>query len=434
MATEHNDFSNIGDELKKIVQDAVDSRNFRELSSQIQETVNTALDSASSIVKSAGEVVNSQMQKAQEAVEKAARSDNAGGGRPLFGDGGLLRRPEKGHRTDKDPDAVLPANTRLFAASPRGATAGQLQRIGGGIFSAAFGIGLLANGASILSGIIEGLPLSQTLFGAHAVNFWLCLVFLLASLFVFARGTVITGFVKRFRRYASALEGKPFAAVADLSQRTGIPQGKISADLPKMIEQRMFRQGHLTALKDCLIVTDKAYEQYQNVQEQQMQKQQEANAFVRSAPDPETARECARIMEEGNEWLDHIRRVNDQLPQQDISDKLDKLEKGVNRIFTEVKKQPAKAKDLHKFMNYYLPTTGKLIDAYAELEKQQDTADSAHAAKTKAQIEEALDTINAAFDKLFDKLFAARAMDISADISVLETMLAQEGLTKNDFE
>ena len=54
-------------------------------------------------------------------------------------------------------------------------------------------------------------------------------------------------------------------------------------------------------------------------------------------------------------------------------------------------------------------------------------------ANTKKEIEHTLDTINQAFELLLDSLFQDKAWDISSDISVLNTMLAQEGLTKRDF-
>ena len=82
-------------------------------------------------------------------------------------------------------------------------------------------------------------------------------------------------------------------------------------------------------------------------------------------------------------------------------------------------------------MNYYLPTTSKLLDAYRELDKQPVAGDNI--SSTKAEIEQAVDTLNVAFEKLLDSLFADRAWDISSDISVLNTMLAQEGLKENDF-
>ena len=101
------------------------------------------------------------------------------------------------------------------------------------------------------------------------------------------------------------------------------------------------------------------------------------------------------------------------------------------RIFTEAEKDQDIVDDLRKMMSYYLPTTRKLLDAYCELSEQPVQGENIET--TKREIEAALDTLNDAFGRLLDSLFEEKAWDISADISVLNTMLAQEGLTKSDF-
>ena len=82
-------------------------------------------------------------------------------------------------------------------------------------------------------------------------------------------------------------------------------------------------------------------------------------------------------------------------------------------------------------MQYYLPTTLKLLKAYREFDGQPVQGENV--TKVKAEISDTLDTINTAFENLLDSLFQDDVMDISTDISVLETMLAQEGLTEDAF-
>ena len=83
-------------------------------------------------------------------------------------------------------------------------------------------------------------------------------------------------------------------------------------------------------------------------------------------------------------------------------------------------------------MDYYLPTTMKLLEAYEELDAQPVQGENIR--NTKQEILDILDTVNTAFASLLDSLFQNDAIDISADISVLKTMLAQEGLTNQEFE
>ena len=96
-----------------------------------------------------------------------------------------------------------------------------------------------------------------------------------------------------------------------------------------------------------------------------------------------------------------------------------------------MEKDPSLAPELHQFMNYYLPTTQKLLDVYRELANQP--VQGQNISDTKKEIEETLDTLNQAFENLLDSCYKDTAWDVSTDISVLNTMLANEGLTGDEL-
>ena len=179
-----------------------------------------------------------------------------------------------------------------------------------------------------------------------------------------------------------------------------------------------------------MIVTNETYQQYLDTQEQaKLRESQQKELDAQRAQLPE---ECQKILEEGRAYIQYIQKCNDEIPGADMSQKLDRLKVIITRIFEEVGKNPALASDLRKFMNYYLPTTKKLIDVYREMDKE--TIISENVTKTKREIEDTIDTINQAFENLLNSFFEEKALDVSSDISVLHTMLAQEGLTGRDFE
>ena len=115
-----------------------------------------------------------------------------------------------------------------------------------------------------------------------------------------------------------------------------------------------------------------------------------------------------------------------------MSGKLDKLELLVTRIFARVEEEPEVAPELQKMLSYYLPTTQKLLEAYRDLDKQD--VDVKNISETKREIEATVDTINTAFEKFLDELFRDKAWDIQSDITVLNTMLKQDGYLKADFD
>ena len=87
--------------------------------------------------------------------------------------------------------------------------------------------------------------------------------------------------------------------------------------------------------------------------------------------------------------------------------------------------------DMKKLMDYYLPMTVKLLNAYADMDRQPVQGETIR--KSKQEIDATLDTLNAAFEKLLDSIFKATALDVSSDITVLNTLLAQEGLTDDEL-
>ena len=137
------------------------------------------------------------------------------------------------------------------------------------------------------------------------------------------------------------------------------------------------------------------------------------------------------MLDRGNAFLREIRRCNDAIPGEQISAKISRMELIVRRIFERAEAHPEIVPDLKKLMDYYLPMTVKLLNAYAEMDAQPVQGETIRASKK--EIEETLDTLNYAFEKLLDDLFQDAAMDVSSDISVLNTLLAQEGLTDDGF-
>ena len=96
------------------------------------------------------------------------------------------------------------------------------------------------------------------------------------------------------------------------------------------------------------------------------------------------------------------------------------------------RRYPDSVDDIEKLMEYYLPTAVKLLEAYEELDHQPVQGENI--LNSKKEIEDTLDTLNIAFEKLLDDLFQETAWDVSSDITVLKMMLAQEGLTEDDFK
>ena len=132
------------------------------------------------------------------------------------------------------------------------------------------------------------------------------------------------------------------------------------------------------------------------------------------------------MISEVNGYITQIRTLNDQIDDIEISRKISRIEDLTKKIFDEVVEDNQTRSSVRRFLNYYLPTTIKLLKAYEDME-EQDTAGE-NIVSTMRKINEMLSTIGVAFEKQLDKMFADDALDISTDITVFESILKQEDL------
>ena len=136
------------------------------------------------------------------------------------------------------------------------------------------------------------------------------------------------------------------------------------------------------------------------------------------------------VIDEANKTIREIRRLNSEIQDELVSAKIDGIEKLTKEIFGYVIKNPSNISSIRRFISYYLPTTLKLLTAYAELEKQNVKTENI--SSTMSKISDMLDTIEGAFVKQYDSLYDATAMDISSEITAMESILATEGLTDTE--
>ena len=133
-----------------------------------------------------------------------------------------------------------------------------------------------------------------------------------------------------------------------------------------------------------------------------------------------------KMIADGDKAVSEMRRLNDAIQDPTISAQIDRLEEISLQIFAAVKEDPKKLPQIRRFMDYYLPTTLKLLNAYDRMDAAGVSGENIDT--TKRRVEDIMGTIVTAFHKQLDNLFGTDALDISTDISVLETLLAREGL------
>lgn len=404
-----NKWNQIGEDIMNSVIQAVDSGNLTGLSQSVGELINETADSISRGVNQVGKEI-----ERQEKTHGANHSNAAG----VWSADAVRRvsRERTMNMAEMRMAQRMPARYKKFLP---GQAAGPACLAVGIVGTSMFGIATLATAVSAaFLGFSIGVPIGL---GIATLPF----------IGLITKGANLNGRNHRFRDYVRVIGNKGYCAIEDLARATGKKKAYVKKDLQDMLKKGYFLEGHMDAGQTTLIVDNETYRQYEEAEEARKTREAEAARWKQETKG--CSDEVQKILAEGDAYIRHIHECNDAIPGEVMSAKLAKLEDIMRRIFAQVKKQPESADELHKFMTYYLPTTTKLIDAYRDLDGQPEYG--TNVANTKKEIEDTLDTINEAFENLFDSLFEDTAWDISSDISTMKVMLQQEGLTKNtDFK
>ena len=151
---------------------------------------------------------------------------------------------------------------------------------------------------------------------------------------------------------------------------------------------------------------------------------------VEEKPQPTGNPELDKMISDGELAIREMKRLNDSIKDETISRQIDRLEEVSGKIFDCVKADPGKLPQIRKFMNYYLPTTLKLLENYADFEEAGVSGENLSQAKSR--IAATMDNIVAGFEHQLDELYRTDAMDVDSDIRVMETMLRRDTASAAD--
>ena len=424
----YNDsLDDLGDAIDAIIDRAINSKDFQNLDETIRKAVNSAVDTGSEAVRRAAHTATRKSAARRKVVD--AREDE-----PLYVPGS--KRPEQPNvniysstlGSTRAGRAQRDKRLPVLYQNPTGKLVwGILKTVGGGIMTLTGVGGLLGSG--LTAALVNGLGGAMSVLGVFSAALLGGGVWLLTS------GIRSITRVGRFEKYLKALGSKTHCELNQLARMVGKSPKFVRKELKGMIEDGMFLEGHLDEEETSLITSDDSYVHYLEVrQKQAVQRQQEAVETKKQQDDAEEQKRDARVQEvldRGNAFIRDIRACNDAIPGQEISDKISRMETLVRKIFDRVEEHPEVVPELKKLMDYYLPMTVKLLKAYADMDAQPVQGENIQ--NSKREIEATLDTLNTAFEKLLDSIFKTTALDVSSDISVLNTLLAQEGLTDDEL-
>jgi len=336
-----------------------------------------------------------------EASARAEHAANAAAGNRPSG-----ASPSGTHRTTSAQSKKSPVGKRKKEPKPvsiPGETSGRVLSIVGISVAAVFALALLSTLAdSITYGWVND----------YISDFFVLSGFFAGGLVCLGVGSHRRRQAKRFRSYLPYIGKNSSVSLSALASAMGKRKRTVYRDLRDMLDLGVLPAGYIDVASDRLILTD---------------------AGIPNPPSQDEAESASDTSSEQdeNELLIEIRAVNDAIPDQAMSEKIDRIGEITAKILDYQRSHPEKSSQLRSFLNYYLPTTLKVLRAYAQLDAQGIEGENITAAKQR--IENMMDQVVYGFEKQLDRLFQDDAMDITSDVEVLENMLRQDGLSGFSF-
>lgn len=418
-----------------------DNRSWNDIGKEIRDASEFALRTGdfslfwSSVSTSIDEAVKSASAAAEKAVaQETAKQSQTGKARQTYTE---RMAQETRERQRRQREAELEAHRKRVAEYRSSAPFRSIGKVSGTVCQIFGAIGLSIFG--ILTAVFFGLGIG--LGGGFMVAFVPILCCLIGSILLLNSGNSMKKRYERALKYWKLAGNNHYINIEDLALQTNQSKRAVIKDLKKMLADGFYPQGHLDRQQTCLMLDDKIFQEYLNIDKQRKAMQKEQRMQEKQKAQEESAVQTAEstsgsgnpeldaMVAEGQDCIKKLREMNDNIPGEEISAKLFKLENLLKEIFEKLVEHPDQLPQMQKFMRYYLPTTMKLVEAYEEFDNMSNQGPDIIEAK--AEIEKTLDSINDAFEELLNRMLRDKAYDVATDAQVLKTMLAQEGLTKD---
>ncbi len=412
--------------------DKFDFSDLEDLGNKIQKTIDTA---TAEVLKQAGTVKDEALKQIDKAKEEASRQmDKA--------------REEASRQVDKAKEGATRQFDKVYGYQKeqayvdvghgRRVVSGKLKK-NPGLYSGPAEIAVGAVGLGVFG--VAGIGLGVTTFlGAMASNLAIAsaaifVPFTIISAILFGKGIFSSGRARRIKQYSQIWMGKQYVTIDDLESKVHWNRKKIMRDIHFLTKRDLIIGGQLDEGETCLLLTDESRSQYENamdakrLREEEEARKRELEEAMESASFEQ--KEIYRIKKEGQEYLKQLADIKVQIRSSEVAAKIAHMEVLAARIFVCASEHPESISRTDKLFKYYFPSVMKLLNVYGDMERQPIQGENIQ--KSRKEIEESLDTINQALEKLFDEMFQDVAMDISSDIQVLEVMLKQDGLTGEEM-
>lgn len=256
----------------------------------------------------------------------------------------------------------------------------------------------------------------------------LCLLILVINYFVLRSLRRKIHFIRRYAQYHGQIKNKQTILTLELADQAGVSEDQVVQDIQHAIDVGLLPQGHFGDSQGVVILTDQSFADYQSNVEQNDRFFEKMIAHYRNFG--ERPEEVQKTLDAGRQYVAKIKEKSARVTDPEISKKLNQMEETVTAIFHDIDQNPDNKEQLGSFLSVYLPSVDQVLQNY--LNRKQGAEDG-QMTETGQQISHLLDTANAAYERIRDRMNEKQDLELTSEIESLTATMKMEGLLdKND--
>lgn len=263
-------------------------------------------------------------------------------------------------------------------------------------------------------------------------NLFLTALFSISGFFTFKKSQQLDMISKDYTRFLRELGHNTVIPIRDLASSVQKSEEDTIKELMYMMNKGYFKQARIVENDSLFLLDIPTFKLYKNQKNQMPNLSHEENKKIAQDTSTKTNKDKAEeIIKISSKEITSINLSISRIKNRNFLEKVIEIKKTIENITNIIKRYPEKAYVLDKFIEYYLPTTVKLIDAYTEYEIME--SNDSKIKNSLAEIESSIEIINEAFEKIQLELMEDRTMDIKTDIDTMKILLNQEGYLEKDW-
>ncbi len=248
------------------------------------------------------------------------------------------------------------------------------------------------------------------------------------GIFSFMKGRHGLVLNNRYLKYLREIQNNSVVMIEDLALFARLPIQRTIKDIQELIDKDYFLQAHYIEKEQILILDRDTYQLYKENRERRLAEDASFRVNNIRIGNPKQKEEYLNLLERGRGCLETIDFLEEKIENKELLEKVEETKTLTASILKRISEKPALLSVSKKFVDYYLPTTVKLLESYIDLQNNPHVSSELEDAKREINL--SFDSINTAYHQILTKLYEDKRLDIMTETSVLDSVLKMDGFSE----